>query len=87
MYEYLVRVQNVSLKSRGKAPVFSHRSIAGGRHCAGGDKSVPNIVPVTDLKKNIRKRYRKVGQITLKCDYLLNMRTFCVFFQRKFVTL
>ena len=25
--------------------------------------------------------------MTLKCDYLLNIRTFCVFFQRKFVIL
>ena len=29
----------------------------------------------------------KVGKIILKCDYLLNIRTFCVSFQREFVTL
>ena len=30
---------------------------------------------------------RKVGKITLKCDYLLNIQSFYVFYQRKYVTL
>ena len=33
------------------------------------------------------KAYRKVGKITLKCDYLLNIRMFWVFFQKKSLTL
>ena len=40
-------------------------------------------ITLNNSKANIRKEYRKVGKITLKCDYLLNIRTFCVFFQRK----
>ena len=38
---------------------------------------IHKVIEQTDeYQKNIQK-------ITLKCDYLLNIRTFCVFFQRK----
>ena len=42
---------------------------------------------VIELTDEYQKRIQNSGEITLECDYLLNIRTFCVFFQRKFVTL
>lgn len=42
---------------------------------------------VIELTDEYQKNHRKVGKTTFKYDYLLNIRTFCVFFQRKFVIL
>jgi len=63
-----------------------------GRHYYASIVTLAENVPIDVISKmlghtNIRKRYRKVGKITLKCDYLLNIRTFCVLFQRKFIIL
>ena len=52
-----------------------------------GKAHIMGRITLNNSKANIRKEYRKVGKITLKCDYLLNIRTFCVFFQRKWITL
>jgi len=39
---------------------------------------------VTELTDKYQEKVcRKVGKITLKCDYLLNIWALCVFFQRK----
>jgi hypothetical protein len=43
-------------------------------------KIIHKVVEQTD---KYQKKVQKSGEITLKCDYLLNIRTFCVFFQRK----
>lgn len=42
------------------------------------------VIEQTDV---YQKKSQKMGKITLKCDYLLNIRMFCVFCQRKYVTL
>ena len=41
------------------------------------------IHKVVEQTDEYQKKVQKSGEKTLKCDYLLNIRTFCVFFQRK----
>ena len=43
----------------------------------------------TDIvgKRISGKNVEIVGKMILKCDYILKIQTFCVFFQRKFVIL
>ena len=83
-FKVLLYLIKSNLDKQGKAPIMGRITLNNSMAQFSCKLSCnPKLWNSRSGRQILGKICRKVGKITLKCDYLLNIRTFCVFFQRK----